>query len=274
MSAIQSHLCFLTPRTVNPTYPLFIFLPAMDGTGKLLRAQTLSLEKTFDVRCLAIPADDLTDWEHLSKAVIDLVTRELKKAPQRSVYLCGESFGGCLAMKVALCAPHLFQRIILINPASSFNSRPWIAWGSRLAQWLPQFLYQYSSVALLPFLAALERIPLVERQALIEAMRLVPQKTSIWRLSLLGQFQVTPAQLQALTQSVLLIASKADRLLPSLAEALRLAQLLPNAQVVTLPDSGHACLLEADIDLFEILRSANFLTDLHSTNEEVVASDH
>lgn len=269
----MSHICFLTPRTVNPTYPLFVFLPAMDGTGKLLRAQTVGLEKTFDVRCLAIPADDLTDWEHLSEEVVGLVIGELDRAPQRSVYLCGESFGGCLALKVALRAPHLFHRIILINPASSFNSRPWLAWGSRLAQWLPQFLYHYSSAALLPFLAALERIAPPERQALVEAIQLVPQKTSIWRLSLLAQFEVTPAQLQSITQPVLLIASNADRLLPSLPEAQRLAEWLPDAQVVTLPDSGHACLLEAEINLLEILRSANFLMDLHSANEQVFVSD-
>ncbi len=37
----------------------------------------------------------------------------------------------------------------------------------------------------------------------------------------------------------LLIASAADRLLPSMGEAARLAALLPDARRVTLPDSGH-----------------------------------
>ena len=42
----------------------------------------------------------------------------------------------------------------------------------------------------------------------------------------------------------LLIASGEDRLLPSLTEAVRLQSLLPSAQRVVLPDSGHTALLE------------------------------
>jgi pimeloyl-ACP methyl ester carboxylesterase len=58
---------------------------------------------------------------------------------------------------------------------------------------------------------------------------------------------------------VLLIGGAADRLLPSVQEVERLAELLPNAKIVVLPDSGHTCLLETDINLFEIIKSQNFL---------------
>ncbi len=275
MPEVQSHPCFLTPRQLKPSYPLFIFLPGMDGTGKLLRTQTAGLEATFDIRCLAIPPDDLTTWDILSDRVIALIQAELEAIPRQSVYLCGESFGGCLALKVALKAPHLFKRIILVNPASSYNRRPWIHWGCHLAHWLPQSLYQISSVGLLPFLAALERISPSDRQALLAAMRSVPQKTSIWRLSLLSQFDLDETQLCRLTQPALLIASQADRLLPSLAEAQHLVGSLPNARTVTLPHSGHACLLEADINLYKILQAADFLDNLDkSTVEGAVSSDY
>lgn len=69
------------------------------------------------------------------------------------------------------------------------------------------------------------------------------------------QFDIDQMQLHQLTQPVLLIASKGDRLLPSVAEVKRLARILPNAQVVTLPHSGHACLVEVDIQLLEILQT-------------------
>jgi len=247
----------------------------MDGTGKLLRAQTAGLEAAFDVRCLAIPPDDLTGWESLTEQVVALIQAEIETAPRPAIYLCGESFGGCLAMKVALKAPELFDRIILVNPASSFNRRPWIGWGKYLAQWLPPPLYQYFSVALLPFLASLERINSAERQALLEAVRFVPQSTSIWRISLLSQFTLEKAQLQSLTQPVLVIASETDRLLPSLAEADKLLDSLPNAHRVILPDSGHACLLEADVNLYEILQAKHFLQECHPVNREgAVSSDH
>lgn len=259
MPDIHSKPCFLTPRRLQPDYPLFVFLPAMDGTGQLLRTQTEGLEAGFDVRCLAIPPDDLTSWDGLVEAVVESIRAELNPESRRSIYLCGESFGGCLAMKVALYAPELFDRIILVNPASSFRSRPWILWGSQLSRYLPESIYQLSALALMPILANLGLIAPEDREALFTAVKSVPQRTSVWRLSLLSEFKIPDEQFQRLTQPVLLLASSSDRLLPSLAEAERLAALLPNVKRVILPHSGHACLLEANVNLYEILKTHNFL---------------
>ncbi len=256
---LNSSPCFLTPKLLQPNYPLFVFLPGMDGTGQLLRTQTDGLEAGFDVRCLAIPPTELTNWDDLAEQVIRLTHAELKQTPRAAVYLCGESFGGCLAMKVALHAPGLFNRVILVNPASSFRQRPWLSLGGPVTSWIPEPLYQVSTLSLLPWLANLDRITPGDRKALLTAMRSVPQKTSVWRLSLLSQFAVSEAQLKTLTQPVLLIASAADRLLPSVPEAQQLAQSLPNAHIVTLPNSGHTCLLEKDLNLYEILQAHNFL---------------
>ena len=57
------------------------------------------------------------------------------------------------------------------------------------------------------------------------------------------------------------MASEADRLLSSVTEANRLVRYLPNARQILLPDSGHACLLEGEIRLEEILGSRGFLSD-------------
>jgi len=75
-------------------------------------------------------------------------------------------------------------------------------------------------------------------------MRSVPPETVLWRLSLVKEFDVDETQLRQLTQPVLVIASALDRLLPSITEARRLVKILPNAQMVVLPYSGHACLLK------------------------------
>ncbi|HEY9749870.1 MAG TPA: alpha/beta hydrolase [Allocoleopsis sp.] len=267
MQEVKSQVCFLTPKRLNPHHSLFVFLPGMDGTGQLLRSQTAGLETGFDIRCLAIPPDDLTSWDVLAAKVIHLIEAEIAKQEHpRNTYLCGESFGGCLALKVVVQAPHLFDRLILVNPASSFKRRPWIHWGSSLTQWLPESWYQVSSVGLLPFLASFGRILPEDRHALLEAVQSVPQKTSIWRLSLLSEFELEEQRLRCLNQPVLLLASAADRLLPSLSEAKRLATILPNVTTVVLPESGHACLLEADINLYDIMQQHNFLKPQdHST---------
>lgn len=137
MSKTKGHPRFLIPKKLQPDYPLFVFLPGMDGTGKLLRSQTHRLERSFDVRCLAIPPDDLNNWDFLSSKVVTLIENEIKKH-QRPVYLCGESFGACLAIKVILKAPHLIDRMILVNPASSYNFRPWLHWGCYITEVLPE----------------------------------------------------------------------------------------------------------------------------------------
>lgn len=73
----------------------------MDETGKeLICIQTAGLEVAFDVRCFIIPPDNLTNWDEMTIKLVSLTQIELEKTPRASVYLCGESFGGCLALKV------------------------------------------------------------------------------------------------------------------------------------------------------------------------------
>lgn len=259
MPEVELKPCFLTPRRIQPEYPLFVYLPGMDGTGQLLRSQTAGLETGFDVRCLAIPRQDLTSWDVLTSNVLDLIHAELEKSSQRVVYLCGESFGGCLAMKVAIQAPKLFKRLILINPASAFKLRPWLDLLSQLVELVPESLYDVGALGLLPFLASLQRISRNIRHELLKTMRYVPAETVVWRLSLLREFDVQDEELSSLTQLTLLIAGGSDRLLPSVNEITRLANIIPNSQAVILPQSGHACLLEEDVNLYEILQFNNFL---------------
>lgn len=259
ISEVELNPCFLTPERVQPEYPLLVYLPGMDGTGQLLRSQTAGLETGFDVRSLALPRKDLNTWDVLTKSVLDLIHAELEKSSQRPVYLCGESFGGCLAMKVAIQAPHLFKRIILINPASSFHLRTWLSWASQLTYLVPSGLYDIGALGLLPFLASLPRISRSDRHELLKTMRSVPVETVLWRLSLLREFEIDEKQLSRLTQPVLLIAGASDRLLPSVIEVKRIANILPNNKIVVLPNCGHACLLEKDINLYEILKDNDFL---------------
>ncbi|HEY9827259.1 MAG TPA: alpha/beta hydrolase [Stenomitos sp.] len=261
--SVQSHPCFISPIGLRPHLPLFVFLPGMDGTGQLLHTQTQGLEAGFDVRCLAIPPDDLTGWDELTEKVVALIEAEMiNRNSDAPIYVCGESFGGCLALKVALHSPQLVQRLILVNPASSFKHRPWMLWGGQIIRWFPTGLYEASSVGLLPVLAALERIAPRDQWALLNAVRSVPKDTSVWRLSLLQSFSLDYLPLKHLIQPTLVIASGADRLLPSIADGKDLVRRLPNAEIFILPHSGHACLLEEGVNLYEILQTQNFLEPL------------
>jgi pimeloyl-ACP methyl ester carboxylesterase len=256
---VNSKPSFIATKSIRTEYPLFIYLPGMDGTGELLRSQTAGLEKAFDIRCLAIPQKHLVSWDILASNVLELIQAELFKNSQRVVYLCGESFGGCLAMKVAVTAPQIFKRIILINPASSLNRYSWVSWASQVTGLVPDGFYHVGALGLLPFLASLERIEKSDRLELLRTMRTVPPETISWRLSLLREFNMDDQLLGKITPPVLLIASASDRLLPSLPEAKHLVKILPKAKIFVLPNSGHACLLEKDTNLYEVLTKNNFL---------------
>lgn len=261
-------ICFLQPNPPQPDLPLLIFLPGMDGTGKLLHKQIPQLSKVFDIRCLNIPLHDRSNWNTLTARTIALIKAELTSNPERGVYVCGESFGGCLAVNIAVKAPKLIDRLILVNPASSFKQQPWLQWGSLLTQSMPGWFYPTSVLTILPFLASLGRISFDDRQALIQTMKSVPQQTSAWRLELLQSFTLDTARLRQVQKPVLVIAGAADLLLPSVTEAKSLVKHLPNTRLVVLPRSGHACLLETDIDLLEILQEQNFLDGLWSESRD------
>lgn len=260
MSNIHENAYFFSPQLSKPDCPLLIFLPGLDETGKeMIALQTKSLD-AFDVRSFIIPPDDLDDWDSLAETVIVLTQAELAKIPRMSVYLCGESFGGSLALKVILKAPELFNRIILINPASSFHRVPWLDFGSLLFPLTPDFLYNFSATLSLPFLAPLERLSSQARVALENSAKSAPKHTAQQRIAMMRDFKVDETRLQQINQPVLLIGSQLDRILPSVAEVKRLAKIFPYGKVVTLPHSGHACLIETDINVYEIMQANNFVS--------------
>jgi pimeloyl-ACP methyl ester carboxylesterase len=259
MSADQfSH--FLAPQNPQPHAPLFIYLPGMDGTGQLLRSQIPDLEKSFDIRRLAIPVDDLTDWDGLVDRIAALIQRELgPEIPRRALYLCGESFGGCLALKLAVRAPELCDRLILVNPASAFKRQAWLRSIASIKGLLPENLYPLSCIALLPFLANLSRIEVKDRDLLLKVMQSIQFKSAMWRISLLEQFHIDMDQLQQLKQPTLVVTSGSDRLLPSQAEGKFLAQQMPRSSLHSIPQGGHSVLLERDVNLHKILLTHGFL---------------
>lgn len=257
--ATADRLHLLAPNPARPRAPLAVLLPGMDGSGWLLQDQALKLEPYFDVRCLSLPPDDRSDWPELVQQVVAALRHEIARCGERPTYLIGESFGGCLALKVAAQVPELCDRLVVVNPASAMTRRSWLFWGASATRLLPATVYPLSVLGLVPFLFSLERILPHHRELVLNVLRKVPQETSAWRIELLQRFELSEAELDRLTQPVLGIASEGDRLLPSTDEVRSLVARLPDAKLHLLPDSGHACLLEAAVNLVDIFKAQDFL---------------
>jgi pimeloyl-ACP methyl ester carboxylesterase len=154
----------------------------------------------------------------------------------------------------------LFKKIIIVNPASSLHRVPLLSLGSRLFPLTPDFIYHHSAFFSLPLLANLSQISDRTRQDLSDSMESAPKQTVQQRIAMMREFTIDETKLQQITQPVLLIGSQKDFILPSVKEVKRLAKIFPQATVVTLPHSGHACLVEKDINLYQIMSANNFIT--------------
>ena len=261
MSQLQCDVYFYSPFQDTDNCPLLVFLPGLNETGQgLMSRQMACLESYFDVRCLVIPPKDLDDWDLLAESTVALIETELVSFSDRPVYLCGESFGGCLALKMLAESPNLFEKTILINSASSFHRVPWLNFGSRLFFLTPEWLYHHSAYLSLPFLSHLDKISVQTCQDLADTIKCTSKKTAQKRIGMMRDFSIDEAQLQQVKKPVLLIGSQEDLILPSVEEVHRLAEIFPQATVVTLPHSGHACLVEPDINLYQIMQTNNFIS--------------
>ena len=100
--------------------PVLLYLPGIEGTGYSLSRQTEELSSDFNVKWLTVPANDRTPFDGLVQFVRDAIEAESSAG---GVYVVGESFGGVLALNVALGStarpPKNLKGLVLINPATS-----------------------------------------------------------------------------------------------------------------------------------------------------------
>ncbi|QDZ22010.1 alpha/beta fold hydrolase [Chloropicon primus] len=264
--------------------PLLIVLPGIDGTGYTAAAQFPALSERFDLKTFLIPVDDRTPLDGLVQILREYIELEVaRSAEDRPIYIMGESFGGMLALLLAESCGHLcLNRVVLVNPATSFGNSIWASMGDVLPQ-LPPQAYDALPFAISPLLGnplGLARRRVDEDQPLasqavqtIESLfdllpvldqlkDILPPQTLKWKLDLLqeGAKRVDDALLSRLEQRVLVIAGDADLLIPSKDESERLKRNLRTCSVKVVEGAGHALLQEAGVDVNDIFDEMGFYT--------------
>ncbi|MEM9136208.1 MAG: alpha/beta hydrolase [Cyanobacteria bacterium P01_F01_bin.42] len=262
MQTIANGIKFKLLTPSNPNLNLLIFIPGLDGSDLSIKNQLDNLKSEFEVAYLSIAVDNKMRWDELTNTSASLIKDELSKAysdsnESRKIFLCGESFGACLALAMAAQAPGFFTDLVLINPATSYKNQAWSPLVSALAQQLPKAFYQLSTLMLLPLLITGNRVTQNNQQLLLKAMQAFKPQDLACRLSLLQTFHISLESLQGIRVPVLLISATGDKLLPSSSEVKKISKLLPKSKIIQLPRSGHACLLEENTNLGEIIRRSN-----------------
>eukprot|EP00899_Mesostigma_viride_P010313 jgi/Mesvir1/19283/Mv10358-RA.2 len=139
--------------------PAIVYVPGSDGTGTAISPQVSQLQaQGYDVYSLVLPTSDRSSWQQLANRLKQLLrrvraagnatnvpeTEALRVAKSAHVTLVAESFGAWIALLCAAQAPHLVDRVVLLNPATRFAaSQPLLAAisNAQVLQVAPTLLY-------------------------------------------------------------------------------------------------------------------------------------
>ena len=225
-----------------------VLVPGMDGTGLLFYRQVPLLARSYRVATYAL-RDGTRSMDVLVAdlaAVIDAVAPQGERA-----IVVGESFGGALAMSLALARPERVSALVVLNSFPYFapQVRLRIAFaGLRILPW--------GAMALIRRLTAFRLHSAHTHEAEISRFLSLMEATTregyLNRLFILRRYDVRE-RLRGLGVPVLFLAADGDRLVPSVEQAREMAARAPRARVEVLKGHGHICLIAPDIDLARIL---------------------
>ncbi|XP_044382105.1 acyltransferase-like protein At3g26840, chloroplastic isoform X1 [Triticum aestivum] len=255
-----------------PGAPTLLYLPGIDGVGLGLIRHHERLAKMFDMWCLHIPVQDRTTFQGLVEHVERTVKSESLRAPDRPVYLVGESVGACIALAVAARNRDVDLVLVLVNPGTSFH-RSQLQSLSALLDLVPDPFHS-STPQLLNFLRG-NFMKMLSRfdgagKALLEATSgllpslmyladIFPKESIVWKMKMLRTASsFVNSRLHAVKAQILVVAGGNDELLPSREEAERLHGTLKKCRIRHFRDNGHKILLEDGFDLATTIKGAGY----------------
>jgi pimeloyl-ACP methyl ester carboxylesterase len=225
-----------------------VFVPGIDGTGRLFHRQVPLLARRFRTATYML-RDDAAAMEVLVEDLARVI-RTVSPGGMPAV-LVGESFGGTVALSFALAHPDLVRALVVLNTFPSFQ---------------PQHRLQLAigALRLLPWGA----MPLVRRltasrlhsrfthrteiRRFLELTRETTRDGYIARLRILRHYDIRE-RLGALRVPTLFLASELDHLVPSVREGRYMAERSPGATLRVLHGHGHICLIAPNVDLERML---------------------
>jgi pimeloyl-ACP methyl ester carboxylesterase len=227
--------------------PTLFMVPGLDGTALMFYRQIPLLAKRFHVVALPHPNEPDLDMADLVEDLRRLID-ERGKGP---IFLCGESFGGALALSFALAHSDYLAGLVIVN-SFAYLKRRWRLWVIppllRLVPWGAMTLVRRFTEARLHSPHALPE----DLQQFHERSKQIGKAGYIRRIEILRSYDVRD-RLREIAVPTLFLAGDRDELIPSEAQARFMAARMPRAQLQVLRGYGHICLINHDLDLLDYI---------------------
>src|SRR5262245_12435653 len=189
--------------------PPLIYLPGLDGTGRLLHRQP-DLWRTFNVHCVAYPQHTANTYQELA----GLAAKHFE-ANGPGIVLA-ESFGGAVALTLALARPELVERLVLVNTFAYFPRRWLIEAAAYFGQFLPAKPSHPATRGVRGRFFFAPDIPQPERDQWWERTGDVPMSAFGQRFRLIADLDLRP-QLARIRIPALVLAAPNDRVVSHVA---------------------------------------------------------
>lgn len=228
--------------------PPLVLVPGMDGTGRLFYRQVPTLAAHFRVATHVLR--DSTDRMDVLVDDLAALIRGMTPTGEPAI-VCGESFGGTLAMSLAVRHPELVRALVIINSFARFLPQHRLDAALFVLRLVP-----WGMMALVRRLTAFRLHSRFthrdELRRFHQAMRFTTREGYLNRLRILKQYDVR-AHLASIAAPTLFVASTHDHLVPAMEQAEYMAARVPNAQLHVLEGHGHICLIAPGVDLAQIV---------------------
>jgi pimeloyl-ACP methyl ester carboxylesterase len=230
--------------------PVLVYLPGLDGTGRLLHRQP-GLERGYRVEPIAYPHAPPSTYEQLA----GLAAARIEQAGGQPAVILAESFGGAVALTLALGWPHLVERLVLVNTFAWYPGRLRIRLGAWLGQFFPPRPSHPATRGVRGLFFFPPDISSEERTAWWDRTADVPMSAFGHRLGLIVSLDLR-RHLHKVTAPCLVIGAPNDRVVPFRASR-ELVRRLPNARLLILP-VGHAALIHPRTDIAGFLAEPRY----------------
>lgn len=224
--------------------PAFVYVPGIEGTGRMFYKQAERLQEDHTVIALPLRSEGRYRIDDLIEDLVEAV----RDAGFDRATVLGESFGGLLTMAAALAHPELVERIILVNTFARFHDRRKINVGVALYSILPYaWIRAYRGRTAGENLFdpnAPEEVKLAYRQRTREAA----SSGYLSRLRIVRDSDLR-ARLSEIKQPALVAAGMEDNFLPSVDSAREIARAIPRSKLKLLEGVGHAAMLSPRVNV-------------------------